>query len=128
MLKPTGLINGHYECRSLDETLPIFTDLLALEVVEREDGVLLRSPPPRRERITIEEFRKRVPPYRGPRVSLEDMERAIPCERSYTNRVTLSGIVMISASPAGLVKLAEDEEKVERKGRVNKEGRTNCVI
>ena len=38
MLKPTGLINGHYECRSLDETLPIFTDLLALEVVERKNG------------------------------------------------------------------------------------------
>ena len=37
MLKPVGLINGHYECRSLDETLPIFTDLLALEVVERKE-------------------------------------------------------------------------------------------
>ena len=29
MLKPIGLTEGHYECRSLDETLPIFTDLLA---------------------------------------------------------------------------------------------------
>lgn len=38
MLKPTGLVHGHYECRSLDETLPIFTDLLALEIVERKDG------------------------------------------------------------------------------------------
>ena len=37
MLKPVGLINGHYECRSLDETLPIFTDLLALTVVERKE-------------------------------------------------------------------------------------------
>jgi len=35
MLKPIGLIEGHYECRSLDETLPVFTDLLAMEVVER---------------------------------------------------------------------------------------------
>ena len=36
MLKTTGLIAGHYECRSLAETLPIFTDLLAMEVVERK--------------------------------------------------------------------------------------------
>ncbi|MBM4296303.1 MAG: hypothetical protein FJ143_01015 [Deltaproteobacteria bacterium] len=35
MLKPTGLIAGHYECRSLDETLPVLTDLLAMQVVER---------------------------------------------------------------------------------------------
>jgi catechol 2,3-dioxygenase-like lactoylglutathione lyase family enzyme len=38
MLKTTGLIAGHYECRSLDETLPIFTDLLAMDVVERKPG------------------------------------------------------------------------------------------
>ena len=36
MLKPIGLIEGHYECRSLDETLPVFTDLLAMEVIERK--------------------------------------------------------------------------------------------
>jgi catechol 2,3-dioxygenase-like lactoylglutathione lyase family enzyme len=38
MLRPVGLVHGHYECRSLDETLPIFTDLLALEVVQRKNG------------------------------------------------------------------------------------------
>jgi catechol 2,3-dioxygenase-like lactoylglutathione lyase family enzyme len=38
MLKTTGLIAGHYECRSLDETLPVFTDLLAMDVVERKPG------------------------------------------------------------------------------------------
>jgi len=38
MFQPVGLIHGHYECRSLDETLPIFTDLLALEVVKRQNG------------------------------------------------------------------------------------------
>jgi len=36
MLKPIGLIEGHYECRFLDETLPVFTDLLAMEIVERK--------------------------------------------------------------------------------------------
>ena len=38
MLKTTGLISGHYECRSLAETLPVFTDLLAMEIVERHHG------------------------------------------------------------------------------------------
>ena len=38
MLKTTGLIAGHYECRSLEETLPVFTDLLAMQVIERKAG------------------------------------------------------------------------------------------
>jgi len=38
LLKTTGLIAGHYECRSLAETLPVFTDLLAMEVIERKPG------------------------------------------------------------------------------------------
>jgi catechol 2,3-dioxygenase-like lactoylglutathione lyase family enzyme len=36
MLKTIGLIAGHYECRSLADTLPVFTDLLAMEVVGRK--------------------------------------------------------------------------------------------
>ena len=35
MLRPIALKRGHYECRALSETLPILTDLLALEVVKR---------------------------------------------------------------------------------------------
>ena len=38
MLKTTGLIAGHYECRSLAETLPVFTDLLAMKIVEQKPG------------------------------------------------------------------------------------------
>ena len=38
MLKTTGLIAGHYECRSLAETLPVFTDLLAMDIVEQKPG------------------------------------------------------------------------------------------
>ena len=45
MLKPIALINGHYECRSLKQTVPILTDLLALEVVEeKSDEVTLKHP------------------------------------------------------------------------------------
>lgn len=38
MIKTTGLIAGHYECRSFADTLPVFTDLLAMEVVEKKPG------------------------------------------------------------------------------------------
>jgi catechol 2,3-dioxygenase-like lactoylglutathione lyase family enzyme len=45
MLKPIALVNGHYECRSLKQTVPILTDLLALEVVEEKSGeVTLKHP------------------------------------------------------------------------------------
>jgi catechol 2,3-dioxygenase-like lactoylglutathione lyase family enzyme len=45
ILKTTGLVAGHYECRSLAETLPVFTDLLAMEIVEQKPGeATLRHP------------------------------------------------------------------------------------
>jgi catechol 2,3-dioxygenase-like lactoylglutathione lyase family enzyme len=45
MIKPAGLIAGHYECRALDETLPVLTDLLAMQVVERRsDQARLKHP------------------------------------------------------------------------------------
>lgn len=45
ILKTTGLIAGHYECRSLSETLPVFTDLLAMEIVEqRPNEATLKHP------------------------------------------------------------------------------------
>ena len=45
LLQPESLSHGHYECRSLDETLPVFTDLLASEVVRREDGAAVVKHP-----------------------------------------------------------------------------------
>lgn len=32
-----GIVKGHYECHFLDESLPVLSDLLALEVIERRD-------------------------------------------------------------------------------------------
>jgi catechol 2,3-dioxygenase-like lactoylglutathione lyase family enzyme len=55
MLKPIGLTEGHYECRSLDETLPIFTDLLALEVVERQDNEAVLKHPNTAWRLVVHE-------------------------------------------------------------------------
>lgn len=48
-----------------------------LEIVETAEGVLLRRRQPQRERISIEEFRRRMPKYDGPPASLEDMNEAI---------------------------------------------------
>jgi len=62
----------------------------ALEVVERADGVLLRAAGPARERISIEEFRRRVPPYEGPPISLEDMDKAILAEAARRYRAKVS--------------------------------------
>ncbi|MET0692257.1 MAG: VOC family protein, partial [Candidatus Binatia bacterium] len=55
MLKPIGLTEGHYECRSLDETLPIFTDLLAAEVVERGEKKAVVKHPNTAWRLVIHE-------------------------------------------------------------------------
>jgi catechol 2,3-dioxygenase-like lactoylglutathione lyase family enzyme len=55
MLKPIGLTHGHYECRSLDETLPIFTDLLAMKVVSRSDGEALVQHPNTAWRLVVHE-------------------------------------------------------------------------
>jgi catechol 2,3-dioxygenase-like lactoylglutathione lyase family enzyme len=45
VIKPTGLIHGHSECRYLDETLPVLTQVLALDLVERDDGqAVLKHP------------------------------------------------------------------------------------
>jgi len=55
MLKTTGLIAGHYECRSLAETLPVFTDLLAMEIVEQKAGEATLKHPNTNWRLIVHE-------------------------------------------------------------------------
>ena len=55
MLKPTGLIAGHYECRALADTLPVFTDLLAMEVIERKPGEAVLKHPNTDWRLVVHE-------------------------------------------------------------------------
>ena len=55
MLKPIGMTEGHYECRSLDETLPIFTELLAAEVIERTEKQAVVKHPNTAWRLVIHE-------------------------------------------------------------------------
>ncbi len=45
IIQPTGLIHGHSECRYLDETIPVLTRVLALELIERQNGqAILKHP------------------------------------------------------------------------------------
>ena len=39
--------------------------------------IVLEAPEPERERISYEEFRRRVPRYEGPPIAVEDMKSAI---------------------------------------------------
>lgn len=55
MIKPIGLVHGHYECRSLRETAPILTDLLALEVVEERKGEMVMKHPNTDWRLIVHE-------------------------------------------------------------------------
>lgn len=55
MLKPVGLTHGHYECRSLEQTLPVFTDLLAMKVVERREGEAVVAHPNTGWRLVVHE-------------------------------------------------------------------------
>jgi catechol 2,3-dioxygenase-like lactoylglutathione lyase family enzyme len=55
MLKPLGLTYGHYECRLLGETLPVFTELLAMRVVERANGQAIVQHPNTAWRLVVHE-------------------------------------------------------------------------
>jgi len=45
IIQPNGLVYGHSECRYLDETLPVLTKVLALDIIERRDReAVLRHP------------------------------------------------------------------------------------
>lgn len=45
MIKPVGLTHGHYECRSLKDTIPILQNLLAFEVVNEAPGLAVVKHP-----------------------------------------------------------------------------------
>jgi catechol 2,3-dioxygenase-like lactoylglutathione lyase family enzyme len=38
VIQPTGLVHGHGECRYLDETIPVLSHVLALELIDRRNG------------------------------------------------------------------------------------------
>ena len=48
-----------------------------LAVSLRGGKIVMEPPEPHGERITYEEFRRRVPKYEGPPATIEDMNRAV---------------------------------------------------
>jgi catechol 2,3-dioxygenase-like lactoylglutathione lyase family enzyme len=82
MLKPAGLIRGHYECRSFKETVPILTELLAFEVVSEANGEKILKHPNTDWRLVMHEGGPDAPikPMRnhyGVRVRInEEVDRA----------------------------------------------------
>src|SRR5499433_982235 len=55
MLKPAGLIRGHYECRSFKETVPILTKLLAFDVEAEAKGEKVLKHPNTAWRLVMHE-------------------------------------------------------------------------
>jgi len=45
IVRPLGITHGHYECRFLDETVPILSQLLALEAVDRHGTQVIMKHP-----------------------------------------------------------------------------------
>ena len=45
MIRTTGIIRGHYECRSLQQTVPILQELLALDIVSEAPGQVTMKHP-----------------------------------------------------------------------------------
>jgi len=53
MLNPIGLMSGHYECRSFDESLPILKEFLALEIIDEKNGAKIVKHPNTDWRIIV---------------------------------------------------------------------------
>jgi len=45
IIQPTGLIHGHSECRYIDETIPVLTQVLALDLIERNNSQAILQHP-----------------------------------------------------------------------------------
>ena len=54
-IESLGIVQGHYECRSLDETVPVLTHLLALEVIDRKERQVTMKHPNTDWRLVVHE-------------------------------------------------------------------------
>ena len=60
VLKPTGLVHGHSECRHLDETIPVLFQVLALELIERRGHEAVLKHPNTGWKLILHEGRDEV--------------------------------------------------------------------
>ena len=61
VIQPTGLVHGHSECRDLDETIPVLSHVLALELIDRRDGEAVLKHPNTGWRLILHESGPEVP-------------------------------------------------------------------
>ena len=54
-IESLGIVQGHYECRSLDETVPVLSHLLALEVIDRKNRQVTMKHPNTDWRLIVHE-------------------------------------------------------------------------
>jgi catechol 2,3-dioxygenase-like lactoylglutathione lyase family enzyme len=95
-MKPIKLLNGHYECRSLAETIPVLSEILAFEVVmEGKSEVTLKHPNTDWLLIAHESGRnipdKPVRHHYGVRVATnEDVDRAYDYLQNHAEKFHIS--------------------------------------
>jgi catechol 2,3-dioxygenase-like lactoylglutathione lyase family enzyme len=88
MITPTGLVSGHYECRSFVESLPILKEFLALEVVAEKNGEKIVKHPNTEWRLVLHEGGAGAPiksmrNHYGVRVTTNaEVDRATECLES----------------------------------------------
>jgi len=103
-LKPAvaslGIVKGHYECNYLEETVPVLSRLLALEVIERRDKEVMMKHPNTDWLLVVHESGPDAPdkPFRnhyGVRVTRNDeVDRAYQYLTAKKDELRLKKVVM----------------------------------
>jgi catechol 2,3-dioxygenase-like lactoylglutathione lyase family enzyme len=95
-----GIVKGHYECQSLDETIPVLSQLLALDVIDRRDHEATMKHPNTDWLLVVHESGPDVPdkPFRnhyGVRVTdNEEVDRAYEYLMAQKDILKLKKVVM----------------------------------
>jgi hypothetical protein len=99
-IEPLGIVKGHYECNYLETTVPVLSELLALEVVEQREKEVTMKHPNTDWLLVIHESGPDVPdkPFRnhyGVRVTNNDeVDRAYLYLMAHKERLGLKKVVM----------------------------------
>ena len=95
-----GIVKGHYECQSLDETIPVLSQLLALDVIDRRDHEATMKHPNTDWLLVVHESGPDVPdkPFRnhyGVRVTdNQEVDRAYEYLMAQKDILKLKKVVM----------------------------------
>jgi catechol 2,3-dioxygenase-like lactoylglutathione lyase family enzyme len=99
-IEPLGIVKGHYECNFLESTVPVLSELLALEVVEQRETEVTMKHPNTDWLLVVHESGPDVPdkPFRnhyGVRVTNNDeVDRAYQYLMAHRERLGLKKVVM----------------------------------